>query len=93
MPTVLPTLGHRDPRPRFFVGALRPTVGNTAGTIFLFLVRYFMTFQAYVYLSLPRSKDSDLRSLCKVRAAASLRAQRGDICTDICAENGSSVGP
>ena len=67
MPTVLPTLSHRDPRPRFFVGALRPTVGNTAGTIFLFLVRYFMTFQAYVYLSLPRSKDSDLRSLCKVR--------------------------
>ena len=31
MPTVLPTVGRRGPRPWLFAGALRPTVGNSAG--------------------------------------------------------------
>ena len=31
MPTVLPTVGHRGPRPGVFLGALRPTLGNTVG--------------------------------------------------------------
>ena len=31
MPSVLPTVGCRGPRPVVFAGALRPTVGDTAG--------------------------------------------------------------
>ena len=31
LPTVLPTLGCRDPTPGVFIGALQPLVGNTVG--------------------------------------------------------------
>ena len=33
MLSVLPSVGRRDPRPVFFVGALQPTVGNTGGMV------------------------------------------------------------
>ena len=36
MPTVLHTVSRRAPEPILFVGALRPTVGNTVGITILF---------------------------------------------------------
>jgi len=41
-PTLLPTVGRRDPGPSFFVAALRPTGGNTVGETIPFPGRFTM---------------------------------------------------
>ena len=50
VPTVLPTAGLRDSRPGFFVGAPRPTVGNTVDITTPLSARYPMSSAELVLL-------------------------------------------